>query len=71
MTSSGHFFSKWVNFRGHFQRVTSRGHFLVNSSGHFFPREVLFLGEFLWTFLVNFRGHFFNSNEKSYTLIKQ
>ena len=27
MTSSGHFFSKWVNFRGHSQRVNSRGHF--------------------------------------------
>ena len=37
---------------------------LVNSRGHFF-------GEFSWTFLVNFRGHFFNSNENSYTLIKQ
>ena len=36
----------------------------VNFRGHF-------LGEFLWTFLVNFHGHFFNSNEKSYTLIKQ
>jgi hypothetical protein len=32
MTSSGHFFSKWVNYR---ERVNSGGHFLVNSSGHF------------------------------------
>ena len=31
VTSSGHFFSKWANFRGHFQRVNSRGHFLLNS----------------------------------------
>jgi hypothetical protein len=54
MTSSGHFFSKWANFRGHLQRVTSRGHFLVNSSRHFCPREVPFLGEFSWTFLGEF-----------------
>ena len=50
MTSSEHFFSKWANFRGRFQRVTSCGHFLVTSRGHFCPREVLFLGEFSWTF---------------------
>ena len=47
MTSSGHFFAKWANHRGHLQRVTSHGHFLVNS---FCPRKVHFLGEFLWTF---------------------
>ena len=57
---------------------TSRGHnrwLLVDKRGDFswtlLSREVLFLGEFSWTFLVNFRGHFFNSNEKSYTIIKQ
>ena len=27
MTSRGHYFSKWVTFRGHSQRVTFRGHF--------------------------------------------
>ena len=27
MTSRGHYFSKWVTSRGHFQRVTFRGHF--------------------------------------------
>ena len=36
----------------------------VNFRGHV-------LGEFSWTFLVNFHGYFFNSNEKSYTIIKQ
>ena len=51
MTSRGHFFSKWATSRGHCQRVTSRGHFLVTSRGRFSPREVLFLGDFLWTFL--------------------
>ena len=49
MISSGPFFSKWANFRAHLRRVTSRGHFLVNSSEHFCPQEVKFLGEFLWT----------------------
>ena len=43
MTSSGHFFSTWANFRGHFLRVNSHGHFLVNSGGHVCSREVLFL----------------------------
>ena len=41
--------SFFFNFCGHLQKVTSHGHFLVNSSGHFCPREVPFLGEFLWT----------------------
>ena len=50
MTSSGHFFFKWVNFRGHSQRMNSRGHFLVNSSGHFCSQKVLFFGEFSWNF---------------------
>ena len=50
MTSRGHFFSKWATSRGHCQRVTSRGHFLVTSRGRFCPREVLFLGDFSWTF---------------------
>ena len=58
MTSRGHFFSKWVNSRGHCQRVTSRGHFLVTFRGHFRPREVLFLGDFLWTLSVTYRGQF-------------
>jgi hypothetical protein len=59
MTSSGHFFSKWANFCGHLQRVTSRGHFLVNSSGHFCPKEDPFLGEFSCTlFGGNSSGHF-------------
>ena len=44
MTSRGHFFSKWATSRGHCQRVTSRGHFLVTSRVRFCPREVLFLG---------------------------
>ena len=52
---------------------------LVNSCGHFVYENsslwVIFCGHFLgecsWTFLVNFRGHLFNSNEKSYTIIKQ
>ena len=35
MTSRGHFLSKWATSRGHCQRVTSRGHFLVTSRGHF------------------------------------
>ena len=35
MTSRGHFFSKWVNSSGHFQRVNSCGHFWLNSRGHF------------------------------------
>jgi hypothetical protein len=50
MTSRGHFLSKWATSRGHCQRVTSRGHFLVTSRGHFCPQEVLFLGEFSWKF---------------------
>jgi hypothetical protein len=50
MTSHGHFLSKWATSRGHCQRVTSCGHFVVTSRGHFCPREVLFLGEFSWTF---------------------
>ena len=55
---------------------TSRGHkiFLWNYLGHldtFVEFLWTFFGEFLWTFLLNFCGHFFNSNEKSYTLIKQ
>ena len=60
----------WSNYGRHKRWifVGKTGEFLwtllVNSHGHFF-------GEFSWTFLVNFRGHFFNSNEKSYTLIKQ
>ena len=58
MSSRGHFFSKWATSRGHCQRVTSRGHFLVTSRGRFCPREVLFLGEFSWTLLVTSRGHF-------------
>ena len=49
VTSRGHFFSKWAISRGHCQRVTSRGHFLVTFRGHFRPREVLFLGDFSWT----------------------
>ena len=48
ITFRGHFFSKWATSRGHSQRVTSRGHFLVTSHG--LPREVLILGEFSWTF---------------------
>ena len=50
VTSRGHFFSKWATSRGHFQRVTSRGHFLVTSRGQKCPREV--------SFGVNFRRHF-------------
>jgi hypothetical protein len=49
MTSRGHFFSKWATSRGHCQRVTSRGHFLVTSRGQQCPPEVLILGEFSWT----------------------
>ena len=51
-----------VNSRG--QNVLENSSFWVNFHGHV-------LGEFWWTFLVNVRGHFFNSNEKSYTIIKQ
>ena len=56
MTSRGHFFSKWANFRGHFQRVTSSGHFLVSSRGHFFHEKSSFFVDIFW---VNFSGHFF------------
>ena len=39
MTSSGHFFAKWANLCGHFQRVTSYGHFLVNTNENFWLKE--------------------------------
>jgi hypothetical protein len=59
ITSRGHFFSKWATSRGHCQRVTSRGHFLVTSRGRFCPREVLFLGWiFVDIFWVNSSGRF-------------
>ncbi len=51
VTFRGHFFSKWATSRGHCQRVTSRGRFLVTFRGHFRPREVFFLGDISWTFL--------------------
>ena len=57
-----HIFVGWQTSRG------DKGQIFVDKKGEFLWT---FLGEFLWTFLVNFCGHFFNSNDKSYTIIKQ
>jgi hypothetical protein len=51
MNSRGHIFSKWVNFRGHFQRVNFRGHVFHEFSWTFFVHEN-------FSAWVNFRGHF-------------
>ena len=57
-------FSWTLLMNSHGQIVHKKSSFWVNFRGHF-------LGEFSWTFMVNFHGHFFDSNEKSYTVIKQ
>ena len=48
-----------------------KGHFIHKNSSFFGNFCGHVLGEFSWTFLVNFCGQFFDSNEKSYTIIKQ
>jgi hypothetical protein len=55
VTSRGNFFSKWATSRGHFQRVTARGHFLVTSRGQKCPLFGWILVDIFW---VNSSGHF-------------
>ena len=41
MTSNGHFFSKWANFRGHLQRVTSHVQFNPDLVTHLVCQKIV------------------------------
>ena len=67
VNSSGHFFSKWANSNGHFQRINFRGNFSqISSVIKTKLSNIVHLDEFSRTFFVhenssvcvNFREHF-------------